>query len=69
MEGAGGGRLTDFGRTAFGGGWDVSPEVETCGISSGAASSSTGINSGVVLFLLLRVVVAGKSSVEGGTLA
>ena len=68
MEGAGGGRLTDFGRTAFGGGRDVSAE-EAGGVSSGAASSSTGINSGVVLFLLLRVVVAGKSSVEGGTLA
>ena len=69
MEGAGGGRLTDFGRTAFGGGWDVSAEEEAGGVSSGAASSSTGINSGVVLFLLLRVVVAGKLSVEGGTLA
>ena len=69
MDGAGGGRLPDFGRTALGGGCDVSPEVESCGVSSGAASSSTGIKSGVVLFLLVRDVDATTSAFRGGTLA
>ena len=69
MEGAGGGRLPDFWRTTFEGACGVSPVEEACGISGAAASSSTGISSGVVLFLLLRVEVAGPSATEGGPLA